>query len=262
MGQPKGIPAQLLHRLWLYVNFDCNLACSYCVSGSEPHVRRPRMEPTTFRALVDEAAALGFSQLAITGGEPFLHPDILPMLEYASSRLDTLVLTNATLMADSRLAGLARLSGSRLAVQVSLDAAEPRLNDLHRGHGSWERAVAGLRLLLEWGFGVTVRATVMEQTEDDLAELHRFVRGLGVAEQQLYSVPVARGGRSRAGVEIPPADLLPEPTLARDGLYWHPLKVEPSQAIAREILPLGRALNRLARRVSEVLPSSPPRGYR
>ncbi|MDA8219350.1 MAG: radical SAM protein [Dehalococcoidales bacterium] len=103
-------------RVWFYVNFECNLACTYCVANSDWHIARPRLPLSAFRGAVDEAAALGYAPLAVTGGEPFLHPDILPILEYAVSRMDTVVLTNASLFGSRRLARLRELSRERLTV--------------------------------------------------------------------------------------------------------------------------------------------------
>ena len=43
----------------------------------------PRAVRRRFRALVDEALREGFTELYVTGGEPFVHPDIVEMVEYA-----------------------------------------------------------------------------------------------------------------------------------------------------------------------------------
>ncbi len=67
-------------RLWVYSNFHCNLACDYCVVASSPRSRRRSLGLNRFRALVDEALQEGFRELYITGGEPFLEPDIVAML--------------------------------------------------------------------------------------------------------------------------------------------------------------------------------------
>ena len=79
-----------LNKLWIYTNYDCNLSCSYCVAESGPRVPRQPLGLETVQRLVDEAVALDFSHLYLTGGEPFLLDDIYDMLAYASAgeRLD------------------------------------------------------------------------------------------------------------------------------------------------------------------------------
>jgi hypothetical protein len=84
-------------RLWIYTNFHCNLACHSCVVASSPRARRRTIGLSRFRALVDEAITGGFTEIYVTGGEPFLEPEIVSMLDYASERLPTVVLTNAML---------------------------------------------------------------------------------------------------------------------------------------------------------------------
>ena len=74
----------------------------------------------------------------MTGGEPFVHPDMVAMAEYASERLETVVLTNAMLFTGRRRDELARLAGRpRLTLQSSVDGARAETHDLWRGAGSW-----------------------------------------------------------------------------------------------------------------------------
>ncbi|HLM51394.1 MAG TPA: metallophosphoesterase family protein, partial [Solirubrobacteraceae bacterium] len=59
-------------RLWIYSNFHCNLACDYCVVASSPRARRRSIGLERFRALIDEAVCEGFTEVYVTGGEPFV----------------------------------------------------------------------------------------------------------------------------------------------------------------------------------------------
>lgn len=255
-------PRAMLQRLWLYVTFDCNLSCSYCISRSDPPVRRPSLTVDGFRALVDEAVRMRFRQVAISGGEPFIHPDVLAMLEYATRRVNTVVLTNGTLLETPSLSELAGLNRRNLTVQVSLDSADPQFHDSHRGRGCWDRTVRGIRLLLDLDFSVTVRATITEQSDEELVDLYQFLEELGVRRSRCYCMPLARGGRSPDGVEYSLGDLVPEPTVAADGLYWHPLKVDPSLAIASRFIPLEAGLARMSEVVREVRPPCSSHGFR
>jgi len=251
------IPAELLERIWFYVSFDCGLRCSYCVAALAPGSTRPRLALPVFRRLVDQAVSLGFRQVALTGGEPFLHPDIVAMLAYSAARADTVVLTSAVHVTAGALDQLRPLERSRLTVQVSLDSADPRANDRLRGRGAWERAMRGLKLLLGGGFTVAVRATLDGQGEEALDGLVRLLGRLGVPADRVYGAPVARVGRATHGLELSPAGVWPEPTIIGDGLYWHPLLIAPSDAITPQIEPLANALEILAERVERVKPSRP-----
>ena len=78
-SQPSSSPA-FLWKLWLYTNYDCNLKCSYCVAKSGPKVPRRALGLENVRRLVDEAVSLGFADVFITGGEPFMLEEIYEML--------------------------------------------------------------------------------------------------------------------------------------------------------------------------------------
>lgn len=74
------------------------------------------------------------------------------MLEYASDRLDTLVLTNAMLFGGRRGHELERLAGlERLVVQTSLHVARPETHDRWRRAGSWLAAMQGIDHARELG---------------------------------------------------------------------------------------------------------------
>ena len=107
-------------RLWVYSNFHCNLACDYCVVASSPTARKREISRERFEALVDEAVDEGFTELYVTGGEPFVHPDMVEMAEYASERLETVVLTNAMLFTGRRARGAGAPGGPPAAHPAEL----------------------------------------------------------------------------------------------------------------------------------------------
>src|SRR5436190_11221195 len=90
-------------KLWIYTNYDCNLRCSYCVAKSSPNAPRRAIGLANARRLVDEAVALGFTDVFFTGGEPFILTEIYDMLAYASARVKTTVLTNAMILRGPRV---------------------------------------------------------------------------------------------------------------------------------------------------------------
>jgi len=103
-----------------YPNFDCNLRCSYYVAESSPRAERRALGLDSLKRLVDEAVALGFREVFLTGGEPFILEDIYDMVAYTSRRLPTTVLTNGMLLKGRRLAALQAVANYNLTIQISL----------------------------------------------------------------------------------------------------------------------------------------------
>jgi MoaA/NifB/PqqE/SkfB family radical SAM enzyme len=236
------MPIPFSTRLWVYTNYDCNLSCTYCCVRSHPKAQRRAIGLKTFQRIVDEAVPLGFEELCLTGGEPFLLPEIFEMLEYSLPRIPTTVLTNGTLITPRRLERLRRLPAGRLAFQVSIDGQDPAVNDFYRGEGSFERALKGVRDLLAAGLRVRIGATETPKSRGEGEALLHFLSGVGVSREDQFLRPLARRGFSLEGKEITPRRLLPELCVDRDGVYWHPVSTDEDFLISREVFPLSRAV--------------------
>src|SRR4030095_13635709 len=78
---PDGPPVALGHldELWFQVTGTiCNLKCRHCcISCSPTNYRFNYLDLETVRRLLDESVALGVKEYYFTGGEPFVHPDII-----------------------------------------------------------------------------------------------------------------------------------------------------------------------------------------
>ncbi len=109
---------------------------------------------------LDEVAALGLPtrEIGFTGGEPFMNPEIIAMLEAALGRgYQALVLTNAMrpmMKCAARLIDLHQRFGDRLVIRVSLDHYTQALHERLRGPNSWARTLDGLRWLSDNGFAM------------------------------------------------------------------------------------------------------------
>ncbi|EHR50769.1 radical SAM superfamily enzyme [Saccharomonospora marina XMU15] len=239
-------------RLWLYTNFDCNLACDYCCVRSSPRASRRELGADRVRRLAAEAAEAGVSELLLTGGEPFLLPDIEELVAHCTAVLPTTLLTNGMLWRGSRLAALRRMDRDRLTLQISLDSADPEPHDRHRGRGSWRRAVAGIRLALAEGFRVRVAATLPPSRLRFQQPLHAFLDDLGIPRRDQVIRPLARRGVAESGVELTMESLIPEVTVTAEGVYWHPVSADhDDQLVTTELFPLGSAIEQVRTRFAQ-----------
>ncbi len=236
---PPGAPP-LGSRLWIYTNFDCNLACDYCCAESSPRAAARRIPVDVAQRACEEFAGLGGREVLLTGGEPFLSPDLGELVEAAARWVPVTVLTNAMVFGrGKRRSTLEGLDPSTVTMQVSLDSGSPVLHDRHRGRGSFERARAGIELLRELGFRVKVAATVDAADSSEEEGLHALLEVDGVPEEDRLIRRVARTGFAERGVELTLDALWPEPTLAVDGAWWHPVGIaDASMQVASTPLPL------------------------
>jgi uncharacterized Fe-S cluster-containing radical SAM superfamily protein len=150
-----------LQTLWFNTGTLCNLACENCYIESSP--RNDRLVYLTHAEVtdyLDEIARDGLptTEIAFTGGEPFMNPDLCAMLETVLDRgFNALVLTNAMRpmmkCADALLA-LRKAHGDRLCLRVSLDHFKGDMHELVRGARSWRPALDGLKWLSDNGFQI------------------------------------------------------------------------------------------------------------
>jgi uncharacterized Fe-S cluster-containing radical SAM superfamily protein len=237
-------------RLWLYANFDCNLRCDYCCVRSSPTAPRRALGIERIQRIATEAPSLGVRGFFVTGGEPFLLPDIDEQLLALADAAPVTLLTNGMLFNGTRLAKLQRLRRDRVTLQISVDSPAPELHDLHRGTGTWQRAVDGIEIARSEGFRVRFAATVA--TDRDEAEFRAFLDRLDVAPDDRIIRRIALRGFARAGTALGRSDLVPEITITAEGVYWHPVGAEDDDLlVTRSIFPLASAFDAVRQSLAE-----------
>jgi len=240
-------------RLWVYSNFHCNLSCSYCAVASSPTARRRSLGLARFVELVDEAVDEGFAELYVTGGEPFVEPDIAAMLAYASERLPTVCLTNAMLFRGRRRRELeALVDRPGLVLQSSLDGARAATHDAWRGAGSWARAMEGIAWARELGLPVRVAMTETPENTGEVSALRERLGALGITGEDFAVRPlVQRGSAEDVGMEVGDAALVPELTVTTDGVHWHPVGADLASSPDLLVAPGRVALSEAKRLVTQ-----------
>lgn len=195
------VPAPATSVFW-NITGRCNLACRHCAVSSG--IQRARgLRLTECRRVIDDMAAFGIRDVALSGGEPLLRPDWFELATYARScGLTVSVSTNGTLVSERVARQIAELETD---VQVSLDGATPEVHDEFRGvPGTWARAVRGVRNLVAAGVSVTIGTTVTTANIRQVPALCDLARDLGARVYRIIPfVPSGRGGDSRE-LEVSP----------------------------------------------------------
>jgi MoaA/NifB/PqqE/SkfB family radical SAM enzyme len=195
------LPLLWLDTLWVQVTGTvCNIACKHCFISCGPKVTTHElMEVDVVRQALDDAVEQGVRAFWYTGGEPFVHPRILELIDLALQRGPLGILTNGMLIDDA----LAEALGQRfrdapynLEVRVSLDGCTREANDRVRGRGVFEQATAGIARLAAHGVEPVLAVSVLD--DGDHAGMTAFadlVRSLGVSKPRIKWIPAFRLGR-------------------------------------------------------------------
>jgi GTP 3',8-cyclase len=175
----------------------CNYKCVYCRTGSEgPQFAELAMED--YLRMIRVFVHLGIQKVRLTGGEPLLRKDIVPLVERlaelrthsTADPLDIAITTNGHLLA--QMAGpLARARLSRIT--VSMDAVDSAtFARITRVPGSFEKVLAGLRAAQRAGLGpVKVNCVLLRGFNDDqIIPFARFSRNEGVIVRFIEFMPL------------------------------------------------------------------------
>lgn len=127
-----------------FVTNRCNLRCRMCnVWKSEP---KTAIDAGHYRDMVDALGSVGAFYFSLTGGEPFLLPDVFSRLAYARERLPYVhTISNAWAFGEAAARELASTGIDEIS--FSLDGEE-RFHDRLRGvAGSYQRTMAAVELV-------------------------------------------------------------------------------------------------------------------
>jgi uncharacterized radical SAM superfamily Fe-S cluster-containing enzyme len=216
-----------LKTLWFNTGTLCNIACTHCYIESSPtNDRLAYLTLAEMRSYLDEIARdeLPTEEIGFTGGEPFMNPDMLAMLEECLRRgLRVLVLTNAMRPMQrlkARLLDLNRRLGARLTIRVSLDHYTRELHEEERGADTWQPSLDGFKWLAANGFTIAVAGRML-WGEPDAAMRQGFARLF--AE---HGIAIDADDREQLVIfpEMDAAADVPEITAA----CWDILRVDPA----------------------------------
>ena len=195
-------PLLHLDALWIQVAGTlCNLTCTHCfVSCGPGEDRHAMMTRAQVASRVAEALPLGVKEFYFTGGEPFLHPELLEILADTLEHGPCTVLTNGTLFSERRvdaLVDLADASRYALEIRVSLDGDHAERHDAFRGVGSFDRAITGVVMLSRRGLLPIVTVTqIAEEDGERFRERYlAMLRRAGVERPRLKVLPMFQLGR-------------------------------------------------------------------
>ena len=254
LGRAQHLQLKGLRECWFHITNTCNLSCGHCLFAASPQARES-LDPDLLRRAIQQAAELGCRLFYFTGGEPFVYPGFLAVVEQilADQANHVVVLSNGLLF-EKYQQQLAGLDPQRFHLQVSVDGLQQSHEEL-RGAGTFDRLMKNLELVHGLGLATTLSTAVCRQNIDDLAELVRlaasqgcdnvhflwhFQRGKGCTEQHVPASEIfaklvaAQSVAEEVGVSIDNIDTLRAQIFATPGTRfdlsntaWESLAVGP-----------------------------------
>lgn len=189
---PQKLPAPFL-IVWNFTNL-CNLRCKHCYQRAGMLLRNELSLEEKIE-VVNDLDEAGVAAVALSGGEPTIHPDFLHIVrELASRGIYVAVASNGWLFANMEYLEKSVKAGLRY-VEISVDSANPRKHDEFRGrNGSWARAVKALENAVKLGITHAMAVTLTKYNYDEVDDILDLAESIGVRRVVFFNfIPTGRG---------------------------------------------------------------------
>jgi radical SAM protein with 4Fe4S-binding SPASM domain len=196
----------------VYTVWELTLACDQrCVHCGSRAIDKRSNELTTAEALrvADELVRLGAREVALIGGEAYLHEGFLDIIAalHQDGRGARVTMTTGGRSLDLPLARRMRAAGMS-AVSVSIDGLERRHDTMRASVGSFVAASQAVRAVIDVGLEAFANTNVNRYNEPDLEAVYEHVRDLGVRAWQVQlTTPLGRAA-DRPDMVLQPFDLV------------------------------------------------------
>lgn len=176
---------------------SCNLRCPQCPSGLRSFSRPTGMlQGNLFERLVEEQKHTLWYMTLYFQGEPYLNPEFLDMVHYASKRrIYTATSTNAHYLNPENARKTIESGLNRLL--ISIDGVDQDAYGKYRVGGSLQKVLDGTRNLIEarkhWGkkgLRIIWQFIVFAHNEHQLPEIRRLASEYGVDELAIKTAQI------------------------------------------------------------------------
>src|ERR1022692_779240 len=176
---------------------SCNLRCPECPSGLRAFTRPTGMlQKDFFSDTIDQLSKELLSLIFYFQGEPYLNPDFLEMVRYASQKgIYTATSTNAHYLNDANAKRTVESGLDRLI--ISIDGTTQDVYEQYRVGGKLEKVLEGARNIVKWKKELKSKSPfvffqflVVRPNEHQIDEIKRIAKEVGVDEVRYKTAQV------------------------------------------------------------------------
>ena len=169
----------------LHVEERCFFRCLHCDIWKLKKTKNGLSLYDTKKLIEKLKSQLGNFQLVLSGGEPFLNRNTIPIIKYANSLgISTLTNSNGYLITDKKAKAIVN-SGLNV-ILISVDSPQAKIHDFTRDKkGAHKKAVMAIKQLIKYkgssDLEVGINTIIMEPNIDKLDKIVNFACELGVS---------------------------------------------------------------------------------
>ncbi|MBX2899763.1 MAG: SPASM domain-containing protein [Cyclobacteriaceae bacterium] len=176
---------------------SCNLRCPECPSGLRSFTRPTGMlQAELFKKVIDELAPTLSYLTFYFQGEPYLHPQFIDLVGYASKKnIYTATSTNAHYLTDAMARKTVESGLDRLI--ISIDGTTQETYQAYRVGGRLDKVLEGARNIIRWKRElksitpfVVFQFLVVRPNEHQVEAVHQLAREIGADQVALKTAQI------------------------------------------------------------------------
>lgn len=176
----------LISSLQFELSSRCNERCIHCYIPNDKKNKGFDMPTAKVKSILDEFAAMGGIHVTLSGGEAFLHKDLIEIARYCREKdLKITILSNLIALKDKQIAALKEINVS--LIQVSLYSMQPEIHDfITTVPGSFERTKSAIEKLVAADIPIQISCPIMKANRHGYDKVLDYARSLKIKAQTDY----------------------------------------------------------------------------
>ena len=176
----------LISALQFELSSRCNERCIHCYIPNEKKNHGFDMPLPKVKSIIDEFAAMGGIHVTLSGGEAFLHKNLLEIAQYCREKdLVISILSNLISLKEEHIEPLKKLNLS--IIQVSLYSMNPQIHDfITTVKGSFEKTKKAIERLVAADIPVQISCPIMKANRHGYNEVLDYAKSLKIKAQTDY----------------------------------------------------------------------------
>lgn len=148
----------------------CNIKCKFCYNPNEAVF----IKSDFVKSFLIEAAELGSFYLALTGGEPLLHPDFFNISKFAKDLGFLIIIqTNGVLINEKIIKKISNLNPAY--IDISLHGANAETHDsITQVKGSFDKTLSAIKLLKEAGCLIRIKTPITKINQEEIEKMQNI----------------------------------------------------------------------------------------
>lgn len=164
----------------------CNERCIHCYIPNEKKNHGFDMPTSKVKSILDEFAAMGGIHVTLSGGEAFMHKDLIEIAQYCRKKdLKITILSNLISLKDEQIPLLKEINIS--LIQVSLYSMDPEIHDfITTVKGSFKRSKEAIEKLVAADIPVQISCPIMKANKKGYVKVLEYAKSLKIKAQTDY----------------------------------------------------------------------------